>query len=253
MHRAHRAVIVGDPAQLEPTVTLPGTLIDHVLHAKKVPLFMGPHRTSLQGLADSVSRVGSIRLGQWIGCPLIVHQRCARTMFEIANVIAYGGAMVYGRTSGDVDQASRLAATAWLDTPHTATGHWNPDDWTAVRGVLDQVDWSDPPSIGVITPFRDVVAGLDGCVPDYRSKVLHPTAGRRPQDVLQYGTVHTFQGREVDVLFLVLGGHPKRPGAIHWATRTPNLMNVAVTRARDRLVWGDIGCAAVLAKLVPRA
>ena len=55
------------------------------------------------------------------------------------------------------------------------------------------------------------------------------------------GTVHTFQGREADYVIFLLGGDPGRPRVISgFAGKNPNLVNVALTRAKKRFyVVGD--------------
>src|SRR5262249_15469344 len=50
------------------------------------------------------------------------------------------------------------------------------------------------------------------------------------------GTIHTVQGREAQAVIFVLGATaPEQKGARGWAGRKPNLLNVAVTRAKDAI------------------
>ena len=68
------------------------------------------------------------------------------------------------------------------------------------------------------------------------------------------GTVHTVQGREAEAVILVLGAPlPAQNGARKWAGGLPNLLNVAVTRAKEavyivgnRELWSAAGHFGVL-------
>jgi superfamily I DNA and/or RNA helicase len=85
---------------------------------------------------------------------------------------------------------------------------------------------ADFTEVFVITPFRDVA----------RNIATH----RKTHPGLTTGTIHTAQGRESDIVILILGGSTRTPHARAWAAAKPNLLNVAVSRARCRLyVIGD--------------
>jgi superfamily I DNA and/or RNA helicase len=86
-------------------------------------------------------------------------------------------------------------------------------------------------NIFVITPYRDI------------SKQMVDLLERNGiEDAKRIcGTIHTFQGREADTVILLLGGDPQKRNAVGaFAAKTPNLLNVAITRAKRRIhVIGD--------------
>lgn len=55
------------------------------------------------------------------------------------------------------------------------------------------------------------------------------------------GMVHTFQGREADIVYFVIRTDEQSEGAADWTCSKLNLLNVAVTRAKQEFyVVSDI-------------
>ncbi|HXT90470.1 MAG TPA: AAA domain-containing protein, partial [Trebonia sp.] len=240
--RARRTLVVGDPMQLEPVVTLPWGGQQALLRLLDVPSEWAPSCTSAQRVADRLMRYGTLLPGSepegagpaWVGMPLRVHRRCGRPMFEVSNEIAYDGLMVFGTR----DDGSFPGRDRWFDVrPGDARGHWVPAEGQRLRELLHELVASGVgvSRVRVLSPFRQVAAEAaavhrevfgEACSADDRRKWI--------------GTVHTMQGKEADVVILVLGGGLGGGAARAFATQTPNLLNVAVTRARRRLyVIGD--------------
>jgi hypothetical protein len=243
--RARLAVIVGDPLQLKPVVTLPWGGQRALLREFGVGEQWAPSRTSVQQVADRLAVHGTALPSPasdepvWVGTPLRVHRRCDRLMFGISNQIAYDGLMVFGTP----DRHAFPGSDAWCDIRSaTSDGHWIPAEGDELRSILSQLRDAGVAAaqIRVISPFRVVVSQAikvhESIFPEVSNQVREKWVG----------TVHTMQGKEADVAILILGGDPDRRGARGFATREPNLLNVAVTRAKRRLyvignrgTWGN--------------
>ena len=115
------------------------------------------------------------------------------------------------------------------------------------------------PDLYVITPFVIVADRLrqtmreSGVLKDWTSEDDWCWTNER------LGTVHTVQGREAEVVILVLGApSPTHTGARSWAGGRPNLLHMAVTRAKEviygvgnRQLWREAGFFRELDKRLP--
>jgi hypothetical protein len=225
--RSRRVVVVGDPRQLEPVTTIPDGVVDALRRHFGVADLCQPNVLSAQWLADRASRFGTWLEGHdgepdWVGTPLRVHRRCDEPMFSVANRIAYQGLMVHATPPRD--DLPGWPASCWLDVRSaTSEGNWIPAEAEEVLRLLRSLPLPDPAiHLACLSPFRHVVRGLK------------ETLGRHHPN-LHIGTVHTYQGKEQAAIVLVLGGNVNAEGPLNWAARRPNLLNVALTRAKRRI------------------
>lgn len=254
MWRAKRAVVVGDPQQIPPVVTVPTAVINHLMRVYQLDTSWSPAEQSAQTLTDRSMPIGAWigdreAGGVWGGLPLRAHRRCGEPMFSISNAIAYDGQMVQAGKS-DRECPYPLGPSSWINVSgHDHAGIVAREEIRLMSEVAKwTLDWNqgrieagfDPMQIFMISPFRRVADEL-------RSMIRR--TDKQDTGQLQAGTVHTFQGREASVVFLVLGSQPGAAGAgsRSWAGSEPNLLNVAVTRAKDRLYvigsvsdWGRV-------------
>jgi AAA domain len=230
--RTKRAMVVGDPLQLEPVTTLPFRAEQAIRNELGIDEQWSTSRTSVQRLADRLTPLGTWLPDDdgktWVGVPLTVHRRCDQPMFDIVNTIAYDGLMIDGTGKGPGERFGaaypKLPQSKWIDVVGSRSeGHWIPDEGHQLDRILSTLAdlGFDMSEVMVIGPFRDIARQIRG-----RSR-QHPG--------LVAGTIHTAQGKQADIVILVLGSAPDRPGARQWAASKPNLLNVAVSRAKRRL------------------
>lgn len=268
IYRAKRVMSVGDPLQIEPVVTLPPSLVEGISKYLGVDPdhWMAP-AASVQSVSDNANAYGTtiprdlseIR----IGTPLLVHRRCENPMFRISNMLAYAGLMVHA-TIAKPSNITNIFGTQvrWFDIAGSAQEKWCPEEGDLVADMLLRAcsELAGNPDIFVITPFRVVAERMRRRMTQESEKLK--ALGIEDPGVWissNIGTVHTFQGKEAKAVILLLGApDPAQIGARNWATSNVNLLNVAVSRAKqnfyvvgNKSLWADLGNMKLISKYLP--
>lgn len=250
--RCNKALVVGDPYQIEPVVGPEAKLFMKLL-GKDIDDRYRDFDSSVQALADSSNPIGHYREGEdgqreWIGCPLIVHRRCVSPMFEISNEISYDNSMLNETPKLDPEkeedkkklESFYLPSSQWINVAGHENG--NKDHYVAAQGkrakeivlaaFAKKRSNERVPSLYIISPFSTVADGmredLKACRPDGATQ-------KAWDDFLKnnIGTVHKFQGKEAQEVIFMLGCDSSASGAVQWVN--PNIVNVAASRAKQRL------------------
>jgi superfamily I DNA and/or RNA helicase len=181
-------------------------------------------------------------------------------MFGISNRIAYDGQMVYATGSrGTGPIGSALGPFAWFDIDGDASSKWCPAEGEFVVALLEKIAaaGATEPDLFVVTPFRIVAQELRRRLDRESALLAMLNVSMRDWVRDRIGTIHTVQGREAESVILVLGA-PKasQNGARIWAATTPNILNVAVSRAKQNLyvvgsygAWSSVGHARELTSM----
>ncbi len=251
LYRSKRAVIVGDPLQIEPVVTGELNLLKKIIRNEHTQEYTDPG-LSVQSLADSVNSIGKYLIGNdgtqtWIGCPLVVHRRCINPMFDISNAISYNNTMKLCTNPPKPKLCETFYSdrSLWINVSGKENG--NSDHYVdAQAAVVEEIlrkafSGNEIPSLYIISPFSSVKTGIRNRLK--RTLATDPMIGDKVSKWLgksNIGTVHTFQGKEANEVVFLLGcdGSDKAKGAVSWVNS--NIVNVAVTRAKYRVyIVGD--------------
>lgn len=228
LYRARRALVIGDPNQLQHITTLPGEQETGYRHETGLSDgWMEDRRLGYREYSAYHAFAAAAEETLWLD----EHYRCHPEIIEIANRHFYGDrlAVLTDPTSLAVRQKYPVS---WVDMAGEAeqppAGSWRNDaEARRVSDLVRDLDERLPEavSIGVITPF----AGQRALIDKYLGQA---GLGREPH----VGTIHTFQGRECDFIVLSPVATPEiRPGTLRWLLSQTNLWNVAITRARCAL------------------
>lgn len=230
LFRAKKAVIVGDDKQLPHLSFLEKAKEQSFLSQYGIPekyQLMWRFRTnSMFDLADYYS-MNSVMLDE--------HFRSLPPIIEFSNREFYGGRMrVMKKDVGD---------DLVLETVHVPEGKVDfdatrnlPEIESLVKRLYDIIvederqNPDNPVSIGIISPFRAQVEQLKVSV----AKVLSDHMIKKHQ--IEIGTAHTFQGDERDIILMSWAfANNSFPQSLTFLQK-PNLFNVAISRARYKVI-----------------
>lgn len=245
--RSKRVVVVGDPLQIEPVVTIPKTIVNNISRHFQLDKTHINSELSVQSIADRVNPWGAyLNLNSkdiWVGIPLRVHRRCLSPMFEISNSVAYDNTM-YSATAVPKEIGIKFE-NSFIHCGGVVEGrHFVEAQAEIVKNLLiEEIDFAGKlPDVFVITPFSEISYKINSFlfkplitkIKNYIPSIDSESMGNWLKS--HVGTVHTFQGKQADGVIMCLGLDEKTQGAANWASSKPNLLNVALTRAKYRFV-----------------
>lgn len=230
LFRAKKAVIVGDDKQLPHLSFLEKAKEQSFLSQYGIPekyQLMWRFRTnSMFDLADYYS-MNSVMLDE--------HFRSLPPIIEFSNREFYGGRMRVMKKDVGEDLV--------LETVHVPDGKVDfdatrnlPEIEVLVKRLYDIIVEDErknpekPVSVGIISPFRAQVEQLKVSV----AKVLSDHMIKKHQ--IEIGTAHTFQGDERDIILMSWAfANNSFPQSLTFLQK-PNLFNVAISRARYKVI-----------------
>ncbi|MCQ9616675.1 AAA domain-containing protein [Paenalcaligenes niemegkensis] len=250
---AKKALIVGDTLQIEPVWSVP----DLVDKSNWVRFIGGPEpdasafeafkergaassNGSLMRMAQEATAF-SLDQGLPAGMYLFEHRRCVEPIIEYCNDLCYQGMLSPQRAESSVNRKELgLPAMGWAyvqgASQTNGSSRSNPEEakviavWVAENLARLKCFYGKPIEeiLAVVTPFKAQMSEVRAA---FRALNL--------PEKITIGTVHALQGAERDiVLFSTV--YTLRDGRNYFFDQSPNMLNVAVSRAKDSfLVFGD--------------
>jgi AAA domain len=229
--RSRKAIIVGDPLQIEPIINLSQQRRDNY----RQTVFLGRGLTEIdyhryspeeEYSATTYHRAAGAsgeNNDQGHGIFLKEHYRCQPSIIQYCNAITNYDLEIKTEPVNSLLDSHLIA----YDVEGNIHNNANEEEVTAVCEIIQHLvkQGYSLEDIGVISPFN-----VHAAVLKERLKNKFPKL-----DSKSVGTIHTFQGSEKRVI--ILSTKVCRPqDNVYWINKRPNLLNVAVSRAKELFI-----------------
>jgi hypothetical protein len=209
--RGENLMLVGDPQQLNPVILLDPK--DNLNLRQKYAV-----SNEYDYISNSVYKT-------YLACDAVsdevllsYHYRCHRKIIEFNNKKYYNGKL--NVKSSIVSEQPLI----YVNVEDNKTDYKNTSPLEAEK-IIEYIKLNKDKTIGVITPFAN------------QNKYINSLLQENGIKDVTCGTVHAFQGDEKDViLFSLAVTDQTSPGTYEWLKCNKELINVATSRAKDKLI-----------------
>jgi len=238
MNRANRAIIVGDPKQLEPIVQINDIFLSDLKRSVSEDFWetYSPTLTSAFHRAAGTVEGGFRATGR--GIVLDEHRRCIAKIANLFIDIAEYKDLKVCTYTKKTKQLELISENLWFfNVKNSNTESYvkvNRDEILKIEAILNRLEsigYDLKNDVGIITPYKDQEREL---INSFGLKLNHIEGGEA-----KIGTVHKFQGVEYKVIIfstVVSRNHD----SLSFININPSMINVAVSRAKEVfMVVGD--------------
>jgi hypothetical protein len=242
---ARQAICVGDVEQLQPVKALDQRASQAIaaqagLEPGLLPEALSSDRGSMMRTAQRASAVQDG--GRHRGVTLRYHYRCAPAIIGYCNHLSYAGAIIAVRPEDAPEEPLAGRRMTWVHvagTPHQVGSSWQnaaeADEiarWLAASHEELVASYGKPLEqvVAILTPLKSQAILIRGRV---RAALKGRGVADETINALVIGTVHALQGDERHVVVFSL---TQTGSSLFAERRGNNLMNVAVSRAKDEFI-----------------
>lgn len=208
--RADSLLLVGDPNQLKPVITLEERVNKDLMEKYNVPEKFNYKKQSILDVMLSNDNISKYIL-------LKYHYRCGRKIIDFSNKRYYGEAL-------DLSAITNVGKLELIDVKNNNVKQKN-EAFEEANEIVNYIERNKMEDVFIITPFVN------------QKELINELLRRRGIRGVECGTVHSAQGAEKSNIILSTALSAKTSKrTFEWLKNNQELINVAVTRAKDKLV-----------------
>lgn len=210
LSKAESALLVGDPNQLKPVIVLEDNVNERLKKKYNVPERYDYKNHSIMDVMvenDSISKYILLKY----------HYRCGKKIINFSNQRYYNNAL-------NLDNVERDGSLEVLNVKNVNVKQKN-EAFEEANAIIQYIARNKLEDVFIITPFVN------------QKELLKQMIKEKGLDKVECGTIHSMQGGEKDTIILSPAiSFKTSKKTLQWIENNHELINVAVTRAKNKLI-----------------